>query len=402
MKWEDLPEIEGKINPWCEKHGLHSDDDGKKNLALRYLHDKNLNTFEQYCFYAKIITDCEGIEFVVFSDSRFNEPVKLANEIILVPCFYPDMKGKSGKDPLTVSTNHMEMNSRYIYDGWIPVKNWSIENVRIAIDKIEQTLAMFSLRIETYFEWKPKYYKINESSISHQFENRHLPDILSLMDVFDKLTDNDRNAIYKSVGWLSQSYKTREFEVKFLFYMISTESLANYIEQECNSESVFFNFRADKRSKLEKRNQRRECFDTNLENYKIEPEESIKKAYHCIDQGSRKIICNHFNKVFGENSKQVKLLFEKNDDNRPLYDLRNEIAHGRLNMLNQNERKIIKKRITDIEKITREYITKIIKSCLTSEPFKEKTMTARIPMEFLVASGGAFYSGPVHMGIIYT
>lgn len=397
---EELSKIKGRFNPWGEKHALFCDDREKSNKARGYFADNKLTKFEQYCFYLHELTDCKGIEFVVFSDSHF-ETVKLSDEIILFPCFLTTLDGISMNEPLAVATHVMNQKSRYVYDGWIPVEKWDPSSVKNTIKKIDMALSLFSLKTDTYFDWKPKYDKEIESGISHQFEHRHLEDIKSLMNNFDRLNPDDHEALFKSIGWLSQTLLLKAPEAKFIFHITALESLINYIEHS-KPDSVFFKFKVDKISPSEKKKQRRFCFDKSLKNYETKPEESITEAYRCFQTGSRVTIQKYLEKVFGSNSDQVDFFFKSPANNRSLYDLRNEIVHGRHDTLNQQEREIIQNQIKDVEKITRQFILNVIKSCLGIQPFKEKTMSVRIPLEILSGSGGARHVGPVHMGIIYS
>jgi len=403
MDWDELSQVKGRFNPWCEKKGLHSDDKEKSNRALKFLSNPDLTTFEKYCFYLHELTDCQGIEFVGFSNVRLNDPVKLSNDLILAPCFYPTLDGKNMKDPITIASSKMSENSRFVYDGWFSIVEWTPDSIRNAIKKIDRYLALFSLPFGSYFEWRPKYYSGKNNSISNSYEIRHVNDIKNIINIFDKWKENDREAIYQSIGSISQSMRVSESEAKFVFYFSAIESLATYIDN-CDKNSIFYNLKLDKRSDKEKEQERNTCMDENLKNYEKNRMDAVTKAYQCRGPGSTKIIKNYLEEFFENDSEKIQIFFkgDKTKGIRSLYYLRNIIVHGGHKNLNQVERDVIMTMITDIEKITLKFVRKVLESCLGKDPYQETTITSQIPIEMLFGSGGARYVGPVHMGIIYT
>ena len=65
----------GKLNTWCERQGLYSNDKSRYVKAEQYLRNKNLSNYERAAFFIHKLFSCEGLEFVVFSSARFDKPM---------------------------------------------------------------------------------------------------------------------------------------------------------------------------------------------------------------------------------------------------------------------------------------------------------------------------------------
>ena len=252
----------GKYNRWCERRPLVCSDKERIDRANSYLIKKELTSSEKAAIYLHDLVSCEGLEFVAFGNARLNEPVVLPGNIKLVPCFLPDVEGKSLEDPLVQLTMQMVQRSRFIYDGWLPISNWQAEAVRKAIRKIDQALSIFALQGQVSFSWEPKYIPIDKSQpSSYHFEHRHIQEIEQLSHFTESLSYADSRALFRSVAWLSQSLKLTEPAARFLFSILAIESLADYIEEASTDDSVFASLRSMSShiTKPERKAQREEC-----------------------------------------------------------------------------------------------------------------------------------------------
>ena len=247
-----------KFNQWCERKGLICDDQSKIKKAYQYTARKDLTKAESSAFFLHELTNCDGFEFVAFSSAKLPSPITLKDKIILVPCFKTS-KALDLKDPVNQKTIEMEKRSRFIYDGWIPIIDWSEEQVRNSIKKIDKALSAFSLKVGTYFEWKPKY--DSDQGSSFLFTTEHLQELELVTSRLEKIPKEDQEAIYRSFGWLSQAFRLNEPAAKFLFLILTIESLVTYIEKEANDDSSLIQFRADTKTKSERRADTTKCLE---------------------------------------------------------------------------------------------------------------------------------------------
>lgn len=106
----------GKINKWCERRGLFSNDNIKISKARQYLQNNDLTNYEKAAYYIHEIFNCQGLEFVAYSSARITDKIVLPENITLVPCFLSEEK-RDWRDPLVRLTHRMAEHARFIYDG---------------------------------------------------------------------------------------------------------------------------------------------------------------------------------------------------------------------------------------------------------------------------------------------
>lgn len=395
-----------KFNNWCERRGLVCSDKDLYFRAIAFSNRNDLSPSEKAAFYLHELTGCEGLEFVAFSNVRIKEPVNLPNGVVLVPCFLSEneREGRNIQDPLLLATMEMEHRRRYIYDGWIPITIWNRENVRKAVRSIDEALSIFCLSSRISFEWEPKYPIASEPPSIYYFEDREIKELEILSEHIAILREEDRTALYRSIAWLSQSLRLNEPAARFLFLILSIESLARYIEEESSDESPFCTLKLKNLTKNERREKRENCInDVLAKMHQSNKTEAVKTAYFDCVVGIRRQLEAHLKLVFGSDTKLIKLLFEEKVDGYSLYDLRNKIAHGTVDALSEAQRDLIRQRVWDAEKITRKYILSILKIALHFEP-SNGTIYAAISFNSKdwVMSCEDMYQGPIHMAIIYS
>ena len=403
MVGQDLPDIsDKKYNKWCERRVLVCADGERQRRASKIFVRRDLTPCEKSTFYLHELTDCEGIEFVAFSNAKIENHIIFSNGVVIVPCFISDLNHKNIKDPLVQATMKMERARRFIYDGWAPIRKWDVENVRNAIRNIDEALSLFCLNGRSYFEWEPKYPAPTESPQSvYNYEKHHNQQLEEVAKRLDSLSENDRIAIYRSIAWLNQGLRLNETTARFLFSILAIESLARYIEEEAAKDSPLAVLKAEKLTPTERHGQQEECIKVTLSKQLQEnPIEAIKKAYFDCVIGIRRRMETHLTHVFKSNLYPCKLLFESRIHGKSLYELRHVIAHGTVDILSEEQRNFISQRIWDVERVARHYILTVFRDGLGIERFSE-SMKACLPIGNVVVRSEEMYQGPKHMAIIY-
>jgi len=214
----DIPR--GKLNRWCERQGLYSNDEAKLTKARQHLLNRQLSNYEKAALFIHELFSCEGFEFVVFSSARFDKSFTLPCNITLVPCFLPQEEMKSWNDPLVRSTFTMQYHARFIYDGWVPISDWSFENVRKVIRDIDEILTLFAAQERIWFAWEPKYFPSQLHPSSQKVEDRHVQEIADLYGYVQTWNSRDVNAFYRGLAWLSQSLVLPQPAARFFLFCI--------------------------------------------------------------------------------------------------------------------------------------------------------------------------------------
>lgn len=399
----DMPSLpEGKYNKWCEKRPIVDENTTEWDKADKYSTRSDLTPYEKSAFYIYEHTKCKGLEFVAFSNVDLKRHVTLNNKVILVPCFLTDLNNRDRQDPLLQPTLNMMSNARLVYDGWIPIEKWETLNVRTAIRNIDEALSIFSLRGRSYFHWEPKYPE--GSKTINLYHNFHLKELEQIMKYMDDLGQEDRKAVYQSLGWLSKGIHLDNPIVRFLFSILAIESLAVYIERMTSDQSVLFSLRAELSTKSELTRKREECIDKIIsELYETNRIQAITKAYSECVGSLTNILKNHVRRIFEPDHKAFDLLFEEKVDGKSLYDLRHTIAHGSADILSEVERARIHKRVWYAEATARKYIITILG--------KAQNTILNISSDMFAASFSPFngvmnradmYTGPTHMALLYS
>ncbi len=387
----------GRFNKWGEKEPLVCNDNDLIRKSQIPFRNQDLTDYERWIYHLHELVDCEGIEFVAFSNVLLYRQTSLASNVVLTPCFYPETVGMSVNDPIVRLSMKMGERSRYVYDGWIPIDDWNIENVRQAINSIEQVLSTFSLQGRNWFRWEPKYYQ-NEGKLNTTlFKDENVREIENLNAYLDEISNITTESIGKSAAWLNQSIRTDEPAAKFLFSFLAIESLISYIESS-KSDNILYSLKSRELSNEDKIN----CIKHLIENtFSESPIETIVKAYSECVRSLSKTLRENIIDVFGKESEEYEMLFNEEIEGYTLYGIRHKIAHGGLNALEDMEKYVISKRIWDMEKISRKYLNKVIERISGNTYFQVKTIKS-MSLPFGIISHRRMYTGPVHMAYFYS
>ncbi len=175
MRQDNSPELPpSKYNSWCQRRPLVCADQDHYNRAASFFARHDLTSSERAALYLHELTGCAGLEFVGFSNAKLKEAVELFGGVILVPCFLEPLQGQDIDDSLVQLSLKMERESRFIYDGWIPIAIWDEAHVCQAIQNIDKALSVFCMKGRIFFDCEPKYSLPDEQRSIYFFEEAHL------------------------------------------------------------------------------------------------------------------------------------------------------------------------------------------------------------------------------------
>ncbi|HZO87182.1 MAG TPA: hypothetical protein VFB38_02505 [Chthonomonadaceae bacterium] len=391
-----------KFNEWCHRRPLVSVDEDRRRRAYTCASKSGLSKVEKAAFYLHELTGCDGLEFVAFSNARLNKPVTLTGDVVLMPCFLPEIEGSTLGDPLVDATSRMATAARYIYDGWVPILKWDTETVRQTVRNVGEALSLLALYGRTHFDWEPKYPFFKEPSSSFKVADAHLSDLETIAKLLEPLHEKDRVAIYRSLAWLSQGIRLNEPEPHFLCCILAIESLATYIEKQDDATSPLANLRTGTLSEIEKRAECERCIrDTLAKFLDKDAEEAIKRAYFDCVVSITQRLKRHLASVFAPDKEPVEIFYKK-VKRKHLYDLRSHIGHGTADPLDKLAREQIANRVWDAEKIARLYIIRVLQKALGAPALGQLiTASASLPLQNAIFSSENMYKGPTHMAFIY-
>jgi hypothetical protein len=165
------------------------------------------------------LTGFEGIEFVVIASHRDTAPFRrLAHGITLVPC--PDVLAHA-ENPMLLGAQ-----SKFLYDGWLPLPSTSEEDLRRGLRLIDETIAILSYSLRSSASWFPKYFE----TCARHGEYRPLaeadePLFDDATHDYARLPESLREAVSRAAHWLQHGRQQRRKTDTFLAYWLAFESL---------------------------------------------------------------------------------------------------------------------------------------------------------------------------------
>jgi hypothetical protein len=346
------------------------------------------------------LTDCSGLEFVLFSNLEFHDTVELGRGIILAPCF-TGADERHVDEAVSVATAEMRRRSRFVYDGWAPITEWSDDTVAQSVRQIDEAMLVFSLRTENRFEWEAKYRVDPEQKPTYQLDDDVIQNLGEAARSMDSMDPSDRTAILRSLSWLSQGFRASDPAARLVFFFLAVESLATYIEIEAENTSLA-SLGAERLTRSEKRAKQNECIAQTLGDATLSRHVAVERAYLECLQGVGRRLRSHVSRVTVEQPELSNTLFGDSLGQQSLYALRNFIAHGSANALDWKHTESIRRRLYDAEVAARDYIWCILRRSLDLARIGGRVKgSLSFPLTHAIASSPHMFVGPTHMAVIY-
>lgn len=300
----------------------------------------DLTPVQQAMLFMHDLAAVSGFEFALFSNVRLDERLCLPGEIIIVPCFLPGLSHDTGDGPSDkkrLLTRIMEIQSAYVYDGWLPIRDWDTTTLSCAIRTLDEAIAGLSFVSRGWFRWEPKYSPTHQGGMSLLLAPRGHETCIEILRQLRLLPPADPQALNQAMGWLLQARQVSNAAAELLFAIFSMETLADYVENapaESRLRCLCPSKPSSKASDVE------ECIRTVWEeNGADDPVGTIRIARaKCLSGSPRTLVRAHLESVFGASSPQVSLLFEQHVNmehgrTRVLWQLRDYVAHGVMDAL---------------------------------------------------------------------
>ena len=358
---------EGRFNRWGERKAI-TDENNIKEIVSQELSSLNCDYRGKSLYWEARLTGSTGLEFVFISNSQFEGKENPEKQIHIVPCFKP-------LDPLNPQTEDrqaaMMKGGQFIYDGWAANVELNSDGINKVVSDLDTLVSLFSVASNYFAYWEPKYFYQTKPVPSHIATQNDFDIISYSIFLLDQLPSVDVKKINKSLAWFSSALIVGPIQ-KFLFLFLSFESLATYIDKnKYSKESVLqnkFRQKETEEEQLEKLNKQEECINEILKGEDSISEKISLANEGCIYQSIRFRLEKHLDQVF-KNKEASKSIFVERSNGKTLWDLRNSIAHGRLNLLSETDNLIINRSVNKLETIIRSYFRTIFSSLAKTKYF---------------------------------
>ena len=391
---------EKRFNQWGKREPLVDESNDKFFSAYMSARQHGKTSDEISAFFLMEFTQCQGFEFVCYSNAILNQPLNLGDQVFLWPCFLPSPVGYTVDNPKAQAFYSMKRLNSFVYDGFVVIERFDIQNISRAIAKAYEVISTFTILTSSKFRLEPKYNIDPSQTQTHYLGQNELGTLTNIFNELDGIEEQDRYAIFRSIAWLAEGLNASRSEVKFLLYILAIESLATYIEQDCKDDSALAKLRTEKGSKQERKRAREDCIKQRIENNgDINLTKLIQDTYFECVVGIKKRMSSHIYKLWGSDDADANLFI---GNNVSLYQLRHTIAHGGHHLLSSQDKAKIDENVHLAEKVAIRYVWTILHKSysLYNDP---NPINASIPMN--LASGAIsnrnMYAGPVDMDLLY-
>lgn len=244
-----------------------------------------------------------------------------------------------------------------IYDGWIDLETGSIEEIEKAIRSIGFALNIIGFTYNVPIDWRIKYKMVEEADpIAHPTKE----DMEILDSILKKMPyeGNDSVVLSHAIDWYVRGRSSRNIFMRFLSYFISLESIAIAVAE--GKASFGLDIRVE--SKRVRKKEKIECIIQRYHSlFEEDPIRFVEVSYYDCIKSIRTQMRRVTELVFGLDSKYLGLLFVKTSNNDPsLYDIRGRLAHGDVALLNNEDERLVRAHLHEIENICKEFLLRII------------------------------------------
>lgn len=355
---DPLPDVPpGRFNRWGERKWIATAEPWA-SFVDREVSRLRLNPLGKDLCRSAMLTNSRGVEFVLFSDAQLPGPAHLLNEVLIVPCFDPmDLPAGKPGDARAMAMSHRGV---FIYDGWVPVQEWTRQEIHRIVDDLDHIANLFTIYGSWFAHWEPKYSWRKPPVKFTSVEPSHLRSLTAIISVLLRLDEGDRMAVTRSAAWITAALKHDAPIQRFLLLFLSIEALATYIEREAGRGSPLTQFSTPKATPSQQADIRERCIHDVLDRLlPVDPAKAITTAYFECVVGARSLLRKHIGNIFRDSAIAERLV-DATSAGPSLWDLRSDIAHGRLHLLSDREVALIEDALPTIERIAREYVRRIL------------------------------------------
>jgi len=388
----------GRFNDWGHRKWLQVSEE-KLAAVDEELRRVKLSPRAHSLYRFARLTDSSGVEFVVISSAQFVPVIFERSNVHIVPCFTPMNPLNPQYDKRQTA---MTKRGEFIYDGWIPNESWSASRVEQMVSSLDDIASLTSLSGAYYAYWEPKYPSPTHPIPWHVATPAEFEALATSIEVMAQLPEADKRALRRSAAWMAAALVTPPIQ-RFLLLFVSFESLATYIEGTGTSDASVLRsaFAADRPSKSRRRKRRKQCIQNVFGNRGATPK-IVERAYaECIHTSIREMLEDHINRVLAD-PQVSRLLFAQKSGSKTLWQLRNDIAHGNLYLLSDEDTKLLSSQVALLEHIVRRYLTTLFSALAERDYFpRTRKPILTLPAHQAFGSPGTDYAGPTGMAEYY-
>ena len=243
-----------------------------------------------------------------------------------------------------------------VYDCTMILKSGTVE-------EIENGLTSFAwLMSVTFFPYGASYSWRNKYRLTFDGTGLLLPthdDMTTVDQLLKKFPyEADGFVLGRGIDWYNMGNSATNPFTRFLSYYVAFESVAVAIFDGANLGVAH----PERLNRTDRRAKTIECIqEKHAASYDSDPITFVKDSYFECVVGLKAKAKAIATQTFGANHEYVRLLFEKSEaDGVSLSDLRSELAHGGVTLLDKTHEALITKNLFTMGTITREFLLRVL------------------------------------------
>jgi hypothetical protein len=243
-----------------------------------------------------------------------------------------------------------------VYDGLFDLKTGDVEEIEQCLKSLNWLLAMVFFPYGATYSWRNKYRMVLGATGLLQPTHEEMKTVDRLLKRFPY--GGEGNLLSGGIDWYNMGNSSPNPFTSFLCYYVAFESVAIAIFDGADLGIDH----PEKLTKSERRTQAIKCIGEKYEQFFADtPIEFVEQAYFECVKGLKAKAMSVAKTVFGESHPYVQALFVKSTDTGvSLSDLRSELAHGGMTLLNQQHEDLIRHRVHEMGNIAREFLLRVL------------------------------------------
>lgn len=258
------------------------------------------------------------------------------------------------KCPNIEEISQSNLNVR-VYDGWLDLEFADPKYIRSAIATIGIALNRMAFAYGAALDWRIKYTTLIGSRAYATPSKEDLNILDAMLQNFPKT--EDAMILEAAIDWYNRGRTSRNIFNMFLCYYIALESVAITVADGEADLGLGY----ARENKAERTQNRIKCIREKHETLYLKgPMQFVEEAYFDCIVGLKEKTRRVAEMVFGSGHSYLEVLFNKGSDGYSLNDIRGRLAHGGATLLDREDEILVRNRLGEIEKISRDFLTRII------------------------------------------
>lgn len=257
------------------------------------------------------------------------------------------------KCPKNEDTAHANVR---VYDGWLQLRTGDVQEIEEGLQSINWLVSMMFFPYGASYSWRNKYRTVSGGNLLLLPTHEDMKTVDSILKRFPYGPGGQ--VLSSGIDWYNMGNSASNPFNRFLCYYIAFESVAVQIHDGTDLGV----FAGEKPTKAERKAQAIGCIQSKYAAlYSENPIDFVSESYFECVTGLKAKAKKVAAAVFGPEHQYLEGLFVKPPDTKvSLSDLRSELAHGGMTLLNKDHEGHIRQRVHEMEEITREFLLRVL------------------------------------------